>query len=87
MTAENPSYTITVNAFEAGVLMGMIERAEERIKTPLNGIRNQLIAMKSDIKKADGVTKTILPGGMLEVKDADGNTIIREPYSWEITGN
>ena len=87
MATQLPTYTIEVNAFEAGVLMGMIESSEERIKPSLKGVRGQLVAMKRDIEKADGVVKTILPNGMLEIKDEDGNRIIRPPYSWEIEGN
>jgi len=82
-----PTYSISVNPFEAGVLMGMIEGAEERVKPSLSGVRSQLIAMKKDIEKAEGVVKKILPNGMLEISDRDGNTIIRAPYSWEIEGN
>ncbi len=87
MATQLPTYTIEVNAFEAGVLMGMIEGAEGRLKPSLTGVRGQLVAMKRDIEKADGVVKTILPNGMLEIKDADGNRIIRAPYSWEIESN
>lgn len=82
-----PTYTIQVNAFEAGVLMGMIEGAEERVKPSLSGVRSQLIALKKDIEKAEGVVKKILPNGMLEIIDDDGNRIIRLPYSWEVEGN
>ena len=87
MATQLPTYTIEVNAFEAGVLMGMIEGAEDRVKPSLKGVRGQLIAMKRDIEKAVGVVKTLLPNGMLEIKDKDGNRIIRAPYSWEIEGN
>ena len=82
-----PTYSITVNAFEAGVLMGMIEGAEERVKPSLSGVRSQLVAMKRDIEKAEGVVKNLLPNGMLEITDEDGNRIIRPPYSWEVEGN
>lgn len=85
--AELPSYTIRVNPFEAGVLMGMIEDAEERIKPSLSGVRKQLVSLKKDIEKADGVVKTLLPSGMLEITDKDGNKIMRPPYSWEIEDN
>lgn len=84
---ELPSYTIRVNPFEAGVLMGMIEGAEERIKPALSGVRKQLVALKKDVEKAEGVVKTLLPNGMLEIIDNDGNIIIRPPYSWEIEDN
>lgn len=87
MSTQLPIYTVRLNAFDAGVLMGMIEGAEERIKTPLRGLRSQLIAMKRDIEKADGVVKKLLPNGMLEITDEDGNVIIRPPYSWEVEGN
>ncbi|GAH21797.1 unnamed protein product, partial [marine sediment metagenome] len=68
-------------------LMGMIESAEERIKPALSGIRSQLIAMKRDIEKDVSVVKKLLPNGMLEIIDEDGNRIIRPPYSWEVEGN
>ncbi len=87
MATQLPTYTITLNVFEAGVLMGMIEGAEERIKPSLSGMRSQLIVMKRNIEKADGVVKRLLPNGMLEIKDVDGNRIIRPPYSWEVEGN
>ena len=87
MAIQLPIYSISLNAFEAGVLMGMIEGAEERIKPSLSGVRSQLIAMKKDIEKAEGVVKKILPNGMLEIIDDDGNRIVRPPYSWEIEGN
>jgi len=87
MATQLPTYSISVNAFEAGVLMGMIEGAEERTKPSLSGVRSQLIAMKRDVERADGVVKKLLPNGMLEITDVDGNRIIRPPYSWEIEGN
>ncbi|MBA7662888.1 hypothetical protein ES703_70921 [subsurface metagenome] len=87
MATQLPTWTIEVSAFEAGVLMGMIESADERLQPSLRGLRGQLIAMKRNMEKAEGVVKTILPNGMLEIKDTDGNRIVRPPYSWEIEGN
>jgi len=87
MATQLPTYTIQMNAFEAGVLMGMIEGAEERIKPSLSGVRSQLIAMKKDVERAVGVVKKLLPNGMLEIVDVDGNRILRPPYSWEIENN
>lgn len=87
MATQPTDYTIKVNAFEAGVLMGMLEGSQERVKHALSRMRQQLIAMKNDIEKADGVVKTLLPSGLLEIKDVDGNRIIRPPYSWEVEGN
>ncbi len=87
MATQLPTYTIRLNAFEAGVLMGMIEGAEDRLKPSLRGLRSQRIAMKMIIEKDVGVTKKLLPNGMLEITDKDGTTIIRPPYSWEVEGN
>lgn len=87
MSEQAPNYTITVNSFEAGILIGMVEDAEERIKPRLSGIRDQLIKIKKDIEKDAGVIKKLLPDGMLEVKAKNGIRIVRPPYSWEIEGN
>uniref|UniRef100_A0A6M3M8V6 Uncharacterized protein n=1 Tax=viral metagenome TaxID=1070528 RepID=A0A6M3M8V6_9ZZZZ len=81
------TYTITVNSYEAGVLMGMMEKEGETIKQPLSHVWQQLVRLKKAIEKADGVVKKILPNGMLELTDEDGNRIIRPPYSWEIEDN
>ena len=81
------TYTITVNSYEAGVLMGMMEKEGETIKQPLSNVWQQLVRLKKAIEKADGVVKKILPNGMLELTDEDGNRIIRPPYSWEIEDN
>lgn len=87
MVTQQPTYTIKVSAVEAGVLMGIIEVAEASVKPSLSGVRGQLIAIKRDLEKDAGVVKNILPSGMLEIKDKDGNRIIRPPYSWEVEGN
>lgn len=87
MATKLPNYTIQVNAFEGGLLMGIIENAEAHIKPALSGVRSQLIALKRDIEKTDGVTKNLLPDGRIEIKDGDGNRIIRFPYSWEVESN
>lgn len=80
-------YTLTVNAFEGGALMGLLEKEGDRVKKTLADVWKQLVAMKTEIEKEQGVTKEVLPGGLLKITDRDGNTIVREPYSWEIEGN
>ncbi len=87
MTQQLPTYTITINSFEGGVLMGMIEKEGDRAKLPMKGVLQQLVAIKQSIEKKEGVVRTLLPNGMLEIKDKEGNQIIRPPYSWEIEGN
>jgi len=57
------------------------------VLSPPSAVFGDSLAMKRDIEKAEGVTKRLLPSGMLEIRDADGNRIIRPPYSWEVEGN
>lgn len=87
MAADETRYALSVNPFESGVLMGVIMKAESHIRDSLSGVYKQLLDMKKEIEQAEGVTKQVLPGGMLKISDADGNVIIREPYPWEIEGN
>lgn len=87
MATQLPTYSIQVNPYEAGVLMGMVEGADGLTRSSLSGVRSQLIAVRRDIDKAEGVTRKLLPNGMLEIRDADGNRMVRPPYSWEIEGN
>ena len=67
--------------------MGMIIKAEGHIRNSLSGVYKQLVDMKKEIELAEGVTKEVLPGGMLKISDADGNVIIRMPYPWETEDN
>jgi hypothetical protein len=83
-----PVYTIKVDALQAGILIGLIETSPEpAFKLAMEGVFSQLIALKRDAEKADGVTKRLLPDGQLEITDKDGTKIIRPPYSWEIGNN
>ena len=87
MVTQLPTYSISVNAFEAGVLMGMMEKEGDRVRHPLSNVWKQLVELKKKVEEAEGVVKKILPNGMLELSDPYGNRIIRPPYSWEIEGN
>lgn len=79
--------TIHVNGFEGGVLMGLIMQAEDRPWQALDGVWKQLVALKKAAEAEAGVTKEILPGGMIRCTDKQGNVIIREPYPYEVGGN
>ena len=85
--AELKEFTITVNSFESGVLMGLVMQAEDRVKTSLNRVWQQLVAMKKEIEEEEGVRKEVIEGGLLRITDKDGNTIIRAPYPFEVEGN
>jgi len=87
MTLDETRYTLSVSAFESGVLLGVITQQADHIRTLLSGVYKQLVDMKKEIEQAEGVTKEDLPGGMLKISDGDGNVIIRKPYPWEIEGN
>jgi len=80
-------YTIKLNSFEAGVLMGVIIQLDDRQRQALKPVYEQLVALKKQVEEEAGVKKEILPGGMLKITDRDGNLIIREPYPWEVEGN
>lgn len=80
-------YTIKLNAFECGVLMGVMMQPDERKQQALKSVWKQLVAIKKQCEEEAGVRKEVLPGGMLKMTDKDGNVIIREPYPFEIEGN
>jgi len=80
-------YSIKVNSFEMGILVGVISELDDRQKQALKPVWEQLIALKNQFEEETGVKKEIIPGGLLKLSDKFGNTIIREPYPWEVEGN
>ncbi|MBA7506586.1 hypothetical protein ES706_05278 [subsurface metagenome] len=80
-------YTIKLNSFELGVLTGVIMQLDDRKQRALKPVWEQLIALKKQLEEEAGVTKEIIPGGMLKITDRDGNVIIRAPYPFEVEGN
>ena len=87
MSEQEEKFTLSINPYEAGVLMGVITKQGAQVRSSLSGVYKQLVALKNRVEEAAGVAKKILPGGMLEISDRDGNKIIRAPYAWEIEGN
>ena len=53
----------------------------------MKSVYEQLVALKKQVEEEAGVTKEVLPGGMLKLSDKDGNVIIREPYPFEVQDN
>ncbi len=51
------------------------------------GLTQKLAALKKAAEEEAGVTKEILPGGMIRIKDRDGNVVIRAPLPYEVEGN
>ncbi len=53
----------------------------------MKSVYEQLVALKKQVEEEAGVTKEVLPGGMLKLSDKDGHVIIREPYPFEVQDN
>ena len=79
--------TLHLNCFELGVLTGLLIQADDRTRLALDGVLKQLMTIKKVIEEEAGVTKEVLPGGMIKSTDKDGTVIIREPLPHEIEGN
>lgn len=83
MNEELPrNIVLRLNAWEAGVLMGLISE-DERAKVTLRAVFEQLIDIKRQVEREAGVKKELLPNGLIRITDASGNTILRAPYEWE----
>ncbi len=80
-------YSIKLNSFESGVLMGVIMQLDDKDQRALRGVWEQLVEFKKQAEEEAGVKKEVLPGGMLRITDRDGNVIIRQPYPFEVEGN
>ena len=79
--------TLHLNGFELGVLTSLIMQADDRARRALDGVLKQLMTIKKVIEEEAGVTKEVLPGGMIKSTGKDGTEIIREPLPHEIEGN
>ena len=84
---ETTQYKITANAFECGVLFGLIMEADENQRVALDNVWKQLVTLKKQAEDEAGVTKEMLPGGMIKLTDKDGTVIIRDPFPYEVEGN
>lgn len=74
-------YSLRLNAFETGLLMGLLER-HRKTDGVFENIYAQLVDLKKQIEAADGVKKTLLPDGLVRLDD--GETVITRPMmEWE----
>ncbi|GAI88762.1 unnamed protein product, partial [marine sediment metagenome] len=60
---------------------------EDQSWQALAGVWEQLVAIKKAVEEEAGVTKEILPGGMIRCTDKQGNVITREPFPYEVGGD
>jgi len=79
--------TIKVNGFECGVLFALIMQAPDHSRRSLDNVWKQLVTLKKQAEEEAGVTKEMLPGGMIRITDKDGTVIIRQPFPYEVEGN
>lgn len=74
-------YAVMVNAFEAGMLMGLIWNSERR--NYLMNIFQQLKELNEKFKNEAGVKIEKLSNGSIRLTDNHGFIITRERYEWE----
>lgn len=79
--------TIKANPLQCGVLTAMVMTANPQAQQMLHGVQKQLLAIKKGFEEDAGVTKEVLPGGIIKSTDKDGTVIIREPFPHEIENN
>jgi hypothetical protein len=70
-----------VNAFEAGVLTGLIAGSDK--KDLLRSVFNQLLELQKKFREDAEVKVTELGNGLIKLEDKYGNVIIRRKYEWE----
>lgn len=79
--------TIKANALQLGVLTALIMQALPQAQQILHDVQKQLLAIKKAAEEDAGVTKEVLPGGIIKSTDKDGTVIIRAPYPHETENN
>ena len=79
--------TIKANALQCGAMMAMVMTANPQAQQILHDVQKQLIAIKKQFEGDAGVTKEVLPGGIIKCTDKDGTVIVREPFPHEIENN
>ena len=79
--------TIKANGFQLGALLALVMTANPQTRQLLDSVLKQLVAIKKSVEEDAGVKKEILPGGMIQITDKDGNRITREPLPYEIENN
>lgn len=82
MTELPREWVLKLNVFEVGFLTGLIADSKHH-QGALKKVFFQLMDFKEKMEKMSGVTKEILPNGMLKMTNSDGIVIIRSPYEWE----
>jgi len=75
---------ITMDLLASGFLLSTLEEmAAWRDGHPLHKVYWQLVVVKKQIEKHDGVKKTFLPNGRVRMVDDEGLSIERDAMHWE----
>lgn len=78
---------IKVSAMEIGALIGAVMALPHGSMDMLGNVWSQLMIIREKIDELAGVTKEMLPNGMIKITNKTGISITREPYPYEIEGN
>lgn len=78
---ELPLYPISINAWEAGIVMGAVIKSKTEEMIPR--FWKQLIELKKSVEATDGVIKEFLSDGYVRLTDCDGTIITRPRFPWE----
>lgn len=84
MTDDLPRYPITINAFEAGVLIVFIGNKPPAEQLRFKGLLNELCALEQKFRDEAEVTITDLGNGIINLQDRNNNKVIRHKYPWEL---
>jgi len=72
------NFVVRLNALEAGILLAVTYDV-----SALKDVFKQLLDLKEQVDRECGVTKELLPNGLLKVTNEDGQIITRPPFPWE----
>ena len=79
---ELPLYPITINAWEAGIVMISIMRCQNEESIPR--FWRMMVEVKKSIEAESGVVKEFLPDGRVRLTHSDGVVITRPRFPWDV---
>lgn len=78
---------IKVSLNECGLLLGFLGYTDPQTRMMIDNVWKQLVALKKKAEEDAGVTKELLPDGMIQIIDRDGNKFTRPALPYEIELN
>ena len=77
---ELPRFSITVNAWDVGVIVGAL--VDHREKVPI--LWKQLMELRKSIEAIDGVTREFLSDDLVRVTNINGVSVTRPRMPWDV---